>query len=187
MAGNVVISFNVVGLDKLLGELGKRGDPKRLALATRIALSKGAGIVKRELAATAPAESGEAIGLLNRDSAWKVFISKAFKSDWMNASIGPDHKVLYPAVGATKKGMRLQKAQKGYGTVGGGAGARPWVKGGAPYFRTAASVANAVEYGNSKVAGQPFFTRAFMKVRSAVEEAIRSKLQEFVDDPDKIR
>jgi HK97 gp10 family phage protein len=186
-SNRVVISFQVQGLDKLLTELAKRGDKKRLTLATRIALSKGAGLIKNELAASAPAGSDEATRLLNRPSAWKVFVSKAFKSDWLNASVGPDHRTLYAASGATKKSMKTSKAEKGYGKTGGGAGARPWIKGGAAYFRTAASVANAVEYGNSKVAAQPFFTRAFMKVRAAVEEGIISKLREFVDDPDKVR
>jgi hypothetical protein len=183
----IIVSANLSGLNNLLTELGKRGDPKRVALAARIALSKGGGIVKRAAAATAPADSAEAIGLLNRESAWKVFVSKYFRGSEIRASIGPDSKTLYPAVGTTKKSMKALRAAKGYGQVGGGSGARAWVKGGAKYFRTAASVANASEYGNSKTPATAFFTRAWLRVKVEVEEAIKGKLEEFVRDPDKTR
>jgi hypothetical protein len=135
----------------------------------------------------APAESEEAIGLLNKISSWKIFVSKYFNGSEMRASIGPDHKTLYPAPNVTKKSMRLAKSSKDYATVGGGQGARAWIRGGQKYYRTAASVARASEYGNAKTAGTAFFTRAFLAVKVQVEEAIKSKLQEFVNDPDKVR
>jgi hypothetical protein len=187
MAGNVIVSVNLEGLDGLLTELGKRGSPKRLALATRIALSKGASIVRTKAAEIAPADSPEAIGLLNKISSWKIFVSKYFNGNEMRASIGPDHKVLYPAPNVTKKSMKLGKAATDYATAGGGQGARAWVKGGQKYYRTAASVARASEYGNSKTPATAFFTRAFLAVKVQVEEAIKSKLQEFINDPDKVR
>jgi len=161
-----IVTVKIKGLDELQKTLQVQL-PKDAKLALRIALSAGAGDVKRAMEDDAPVESdgGADSGFLKKNIRTKVTLRRNDLAG--TAKIGPTNAV-YPGRGG-KRGSVSFKTKTGrvINFISNHAGAV-----------TAAAVGRFLEFGTRKMAAHPWMTKAWEASKEKAFNHIIAKLKE---------